>query len=341
MAKEQPQLLQYDISYDRGEVDKTYIRTQLETHLKERFHVLLSTVEYGIVDGHLVRQGASEPFIKSIIRGRDILRRFTTNPEDFDREDAEVDGFKGTIDPFLSNSKTPLGTKVLSISLQGGKYEHNFYDIFTLKRKGEQRYVELSRYSSALNTVDYAKILPGMNPNSPPTAADFLRNPIPITNIFITAERIHKSLHKEHGYMTETDFQEIWRGVQPAVSNYLLNRDANSFNAILNLADKVWENQKRRKEGKSNIDYTNYVPTRARLREIGDEEVRQVSGGCPGKSGADDSPYSTSEFADMDYKFDQPGPCKECGGDVKCGPCGICKPCDIKIRRKANTKIAA
>lgn len=339
MAREQ--LLQYNIDFDRHETDQQFLRTQLETHLKERFHVLLSTVEYGIVDGHLVRQGTSEPFVNSITRGRDIIRRFATNPEDFDREDAEVEGFKDVIDPFLSDPNTMLGSKVLNISPKGGKYEHNFYDIFTLKRRNGQRYVELSRYSSALAPEDYAKRLPGLNPDNPPTAAEFLANPITIKDIFITTEQIHQSLHKDHDYMTAEDFEEIWEGVQTAVSRYLFNRDANSFDAVLNFADKVWKNQKSRKRGNAYIDFTRYVPTQAELRQLGNEPVRQVAGDCPGKSGADDSQYSVSEFADMDYKFDQPGPCKKCGEDVSCGPCGICKPCDIKIRKEESVKKAA
>lgn len=298
MAKE---LLQYDIAYDRFEKDRYFITTQLETHLKERFHVLLSIVDYGIVDGHLVRQGTNEPFTNVIARGRDYIRTIAPNSVDFDREDAEVEGFE-KIDAFLSDPNTPLGSKTLSISPkgeEGSKYQHNFYDIFTLKRKNEQRFVELRRYSSALTPEDYVVQLPGLYPRSP-TAADFLANPIPVTDIFISAEQIHKELHREHDYTTTEDFEEIWQGVQPAVNRYLGSRDANSFNAILNLADKVWESQKKRKKGEAYIDYKNYFPSYAELRDYGNEEVRQVSGGCPGKSGAENSPFSVSEFANIE-----------------------------------------
>ena len=57
------ELLQYNIDYDRHETDMEFIMTQLQTHLRERFNVLISTVEYEIVDGHLVRPGKTEPFI--------------------------------------------------------------------------------------------------------------------------------------------------------------------------------------------------------------------------------------------------------------------------------------
>lgn len=293
------QLRQYNIDYDQHEADPQFIATQLETHLKERFHVLLSTVEYGIIDGHLVRQGKSEPFINSIIEGRDLARRLSATSEDFDREDAEVEGFRDVIDPYLSDPNTPEGSTILNISPPSGKYEHNFYGLLTKKIKDGKCYVELKQYSSALAPQDYARHLPGMDPENPPTPAEFLRHPIKVENPSITADEIHKALHKEHDYMTERDFKEIWIGVQTAVVNYLVNRDANSFNAVLNLADKVWDSQKRRKVGKLYTDYTNYVPNREKLRDLGSEPVRQVSGGCPGKSGADsNSPFSVSEFGE-------------------------------------------
>lgn len=331
------ELLQYDTAYDRKESDKSYISTQIETHLRERFNVLTSTVEYGIMDGHLVRQGTTEPFVESIKRGRDTVRRLAPTPIDFAREDAEVKGFEGTIDPFFGNTSTPLESKVLSISLkgeEGSKYQHNFYDIFTLKERFGVRYVELSRYSSALGARDYVERFSGDKLVKPPTAAEFLANPIVIPQISITAEKIHQALHKDHSYMTSDDFEEIWQGVQSAVSNYIFSRDANSFDAILNFADKVWESQKKRKRGESFIDYSKYVPTKAELRGWGNEEVRQAVGGCPGKSGSgSDSPFSVSEFGkDRGYDFDHEGTCAVCSSGPKAlGPCEICEDCVIKI----------
>ncbi|MBI2622019.1 hypothetical protein HYW66_00055 [Candidatus Microgenomates bacterium] len=326
MAREQ--LLQYNIAYDKREADPIFIVTQLKTHLKERFNVLLSTAEYSIVDGHLTRRGTDEPFISSIIRGRDLVRRLAPTPVDFDREDAEVEGFGQVIDPFFSNLQTPLGSKVLSISPRGeerSKYQHNFYDIFTLKTKDGQRYVEMRRYSSALTPPDYARILPGLNPDNPPTATEFLRKPIKITDIFATAEQIHGALHKRHDYMEEARFEEIWEGVQPAVANYLTNRDANSFNAILNLADRV-----------AFTDYVNRFPTRAELISLGNQKVRQTVGPCPGKSGAEDenSPFSVSEFDNKHWDY-HTGDCVVCNSkNVEVGPCNICRECEQEFDKE-------
>lgn len=344
MAKE---LLQYNIEFDKRENDLPYNRIQLETHLRERFNALLSIVEYGIVDGHLVRQGASEPFVNAIARGRNHIRTVAPNQIDFAREDAEVEGFRNVIDPLLSNPNTSLGTKVISISPkgeEGSRYKHNFYDIFTLNRKNGQRFVELRRYSSALIPEEYTQkdFFVGLYPQNP-TAADFLSNPTPIANIFISAEQIHQTLHKEHDYMKEEEFIAIWNSkpVQDRVNKYLFRKDAKNFNAILNCSDDIYEENKKKKRGEQYLDFERFAPSAMVVQNWENREVRQAAGGCPGKSGAEDSSYSASEFADMDYKFDQPGPCKKCGEDVSCGPCGICKPCDIKIRREESTKIAA
>lgn len=342
------ELRQYNHDYDRYEKDPRFITTQIETTLRERFNVLLSKIEYGISDGHLVREGKKEPFTDSIKRGRRVVQILDPRPVDFEREDAEVIGFEGTIDPFLSNPETPLGSKVLSVSLkgeEGSKYGHNFYDIFTLKRRDGKRYVELSRYSSALDAQEYAKRLPGFDPDNPPSAAEFLANPIPITNIFISAEQIHQMLHEEHDYTPPSVFDEVWKTVsdQQLIEGYISNRTGRRFNAILNFTDEVMENRKKREEGVEYRDYKIQPPSYMEKISLEEREVRQVPTACPGKSGADlnTSPYSVSELADMDYDFDQPGPCKNCGADINCGPCGICRSCDMKIRREESLKIAA
>lgn len=311
------ELVQYDINRDLFEKDTGYIVTQLNTHLKERFNVLVSTVEYGIVGGHLVRQGTAEPFVDSIKRGRDYIQSFGYD-SDHDRENAEVDGFEFRTDPFLANPDTPLWSKVLSISLPGEKYEHNFYDIFTLKRKNGQRYVELSRYSSALEAGDYAKLLPGLDPENPPTAAEFLANPIIISNPFVSADQIHQAFHRDHDYMNLAEFEEIWtsRAVQDRVSAYLFRKDGRTFNAILNAADAVWEENKKKKAGLYHKDYSLHAPTAQQIKDWEEQEVRQAAGGCPGKSGAktSSSPWGVADYSG-DKAREDPNLCHCAEGD--------------------------
>jgi predicted RNA-binding Zn-ribbon protein involved in translation (DUF1610 family) len=315
------ELLQYNPAYDRTEKNVQFIAKQLETHLRERFNALVSTTEYAIKNGHLVRQGTEEPFIESIKRGRDVIQKLSSNKVDANREDAEVIGFE-KIDSFLSDPATPLNSKMLSVSPQGdegSKYQHNFYDIFTLRQKNGARYVELSRYSSALTRRDYARRL-GLDFNNPPKAEEFLANPIAIKDVFIAPEKIHEALHMNHEYMRPSDFAEIWTSpiVQACVKRYQLNRDARSFNTVLNAADEVWENKNRREKGQEEYrDYSVYKPSYSEIRLLEEKKVRQAGGQCPGKSGADinNSPFSVSEFADLapDKYGERSFECPECG----------------------------
>ncbi|OGH24264.1 MAG: hypothetical protein A3B47_04000 [Candidatus Levybacteria bacterium RIFCSPLOWO2_01_FULL_39_24] len=304
------ELLQYDVRHDYGEKDKTFIATQLKTHLGERFNVLLSIIEYGIKNGHLVRSGKEEPFIQSIIRGRDAIQALDPREVDFARENAEIIGFQ-KIDPFLSDPETPIDSKMLSISPegeQGSKYQHNFYDIFTLKEVRGQRYVELTRYSSGLSRRDYARRLNlGMQD---PKAEDFLANPIKAPQN-LSPEEISKLLHIEHECMDSLEFEKIIKSayVQYCMERYGENPTPKAFKAVLNAADEIIYGNKFR-------DYSTYIPTNADLRYLEDKKVRQAGGQCPGKSGADldNSPFSVSEFGFSDDKFgSREFECPECG----------------------------
>ena len=312
------ELFQYNTAYDQNEKDIQFISKQLETHLKERFNVLVSTVEYGIKNGHLVRKGTEEPFINSIKRGRDIIQKLSPNSVDTDRENAELTGFE-KIDSALCDPTVPLGSKMLSISPNGderSKYQHNFYDIFTLKEENGEKYVQMSRYSSALTPRDYARRL-GLDSDNPPNAADFLANPIKITDPFITSEKIHESLHIDHAYMDSSDFDEIWTSplVQFFVKRYQIGRNARSFVGILNAADEVWENKNRREKGQTYKDYSRYRLSYSEARYLEVKEVRQAGGQCPGKSGADinNSPFSVSDFETTDKYGERSFECPECG----------------------------
>jgi hypothetical protein len=336
----------HDISADRRETNPEFVRTQLDTGLKERFNTLLSVVEYGMHNGHLVKKGDQKPFIQSIIKGRDNIQSIDFNPVDVDRENAEIIGFE-KIDSFLSNHSTPIGSKILSISPkgeQGSRYQHNFYDIFVLKESNGQRYVELFRYSSGLSRADYARRL-GMDPSDPPRDSDFLSNPIEC-DIFLTPDEIHESLHVEHEYMDNEEYNRIWRSslVQTCVRRYMDNINPYSFNAVLNAADRVWENKDIIDIERPYRDYETQSIPYSTIRQLEQAPVRQVSAPCPGKSGADsNSPFSVSEFSnltsDRGYDFDETGVCVKCeSGPKALGPCGICEECVVEIEKEDQLK---
>jgi hypothetical protein len=309
------ELRQYYTENDREEKDVNYLAKHLETHLKERFNVLLSIVEYGIKDGHLVVPGKAEPFIESIKRGRDVIQKIDSRLIDIERENAEPIGF-AKIDSFLADPAAPLNSKMLSISpkgKEGSKYQHNFYDIFTLKEKDGKRYVELSRYSSGLTEEEYAKRL-GENYKYPPQA-----NPIKAP-IELSPEEVHKLLHIDHDFTALKDFEKkIWTSplVQYCVNKYQLDRSPRSFNAILNAADEVWENKDRKiEEGKYEFiarDTISYEHVKA----LEEKKVRQAGGQCPGKSGSDieSSAFSVSDFSSLgsDKYGERAFKCPKCG----------------------------
>lgn len=73
-------------------------------------------------------------------------------------------------------------------------------------------------------------------------------------------------------------------------------------------------------------------------------EPPKIAGSCPANSKNKISLTSSNILSkelilnsilgdEIDYEFDQDGPCEKCNADVACGPCGICKACDLAIRR--------
>lgn len=91
----------------------------------------------------------------------------------------------------------------------------------------------------------------------------------------------------------------------------------------------------------------------------GTREARTVAGGCGKNKGIKiggtseiTNPVekilanSVAQFGvstveiekEIDYKFDEPGPCRECKAEVNTGPCKVCKPCDIKKRMEEKSK---
>jgi len=69
------------------------------------------------------------------------------------------------------------------------------------------------------------------------------------------------------------------------------------------------------------------------------EDVQSLPG-CAGGGKKTDS-ISPRGINIRDYKFDQSGPCKMCGSDVLCGPCGVCESCNDEIDEKERLGQAA
>jgi hypothetical protein len=285
----------------------SYTELQLHTLLAERFHTGLNTYKSKIVDGIMHAEGMDEPMADVLKRGRDF--RKSHGSTEVSRENAEVGGFS-KIQEVFSHPEVPAGTKMLSVSLPGGKgsiYNKNFYDVFTKKLDEDgQVYIEVGRYSSALmkqEALDYIrKIDPHFGEEEAVDAAYFLAHPIRIEATdkrFTSADAIHQFLHKEHRTMPKEEFKEIVKACTPAILGYIKSLcesvdDEDSlkleFNAILNIADQAaGETRKTLPAGKNNIEkeqeiFRRVPMSRVDMLAIGAMPVRQVDTGC-GSSG--------------------------------------------------------
>jgi hypothetical protein len=344
----------YEPEFDRRkDLSFNYLSKQIDTFIGERLNVRLSKSRYEIKNGLIYGQDMNEPFIEVMKRGVDYRRKTEGEDRvDKDREEAEVEGFLKT-QKLMRDPNTPIDTMMLSVSPQGSKdslYQNNFYDIFTLKEENGKRFVEARRYSSALKIEEYKdKLSPFTFTKNISSDADFLKNPIKIDNVFFeNAEQIHGYLHKDHQVTEDKKFKEITQSYLDLKMEYFEKWDPLILQAIMNKADE--------KAGftKDKIDiYINYgkpLTVEQEINHYGRQEVRVVATGC-GSSGSllknsldnKSSPFSVSEFGlnneDINYEFDQDGPCRKCNADTKCGPCGICKACDLSIRTSSKTGV--
>lgn len=331
--------IEYQVRLDR---QNTITKRNLETHLGERFNVLLSKNRLNIENGTIIPQNWQEPFRDLLIRGRDYRKKHGKSV-DWQREEAEVEGFIKKIEPVMTDEKTPVGTMMLSISppgKEGSIYQHNFYDIFTLKQDEHGRYVESRRYSSALTSEDYHKILQNVDKQYDteivPTDDYSLSHPVRIEGYSMEfgsgADAVHDFLHRGHEYMRDEDFQEIIRFCTPFILSYinvLCENPSNvrllvlNYHALLNKADQVAQNIKRREEGKPYLLYADgdnfRLPTYMEVRDLGMQPVREVTTGCGSSSSIDledpsSTTFSVSEFGTLtDDLGDREFPCPACG----------------------------
>lgn len=321
-----------------------YTRRQLETHLGERFNVLLSKTRYEIRNGEIYGENTTEPFLTMIARGVEYRKRYGDGT-DMQREQAEFDGFTA-IQNKLAGPNSKAGTMMLSISPPGGEkssYRHNFYDIFTLKEEDGERYIEARRYSSVLTIEETAQRLSGaglMLEAAEVSPEYFLSHPIEIEQSkpgFADADDVHKFLHKEHQYISNEEFREIIRICTPLITSYIntLSDDPIdtrmqllTFNAIMNKADMVMVNVGSRNKGPY-IDSFIFGGRKEEILRLGSMPVREVVTGCGASggfslpNGSNMSPFRVSEYASREwftcpkcnYKADGPigNTCPGCG----------------------------
>lgn len=323
------EIVAYDPSFDRRAYEvpdlankerlDAYTRTQIETHLGERFNVLLSTTRYEIKDGQIYGQNTEEPFMQMLQRGVDYRQKFG-NPIDWQREQAEVESF-AKIERTLLAEDARIGDMMLLISPPGGEgsiYKHNFYDVFSLKEDEKGRYVEAIRYSSSLTNQEYGqklKLIRDFGENIKDT--DFLTSPLGVGSLFSSADEVHKYLHKNHEFITKEEFDQIIAIVTPLITSYIntlaekpFDEDLQllTYNAILNKADIALA-LIRLKDGDKMVK--NYIfqsqwSAKTDIFMLGRQPVRVAATGCGSSGGfavaknlnTTFSPFSVADFGE-------------------------------------------
>lgn len=294
-----------------------YTRKQLETHIGERFNVVLSIARYDLKNGHMYGQNTNEPAIEMFKRG---VGREGSTQTDIRRERAEIVGFE-TIDKDFSDPKTKPGKKRVSISPPGGSYLHNFYDVFTLKEDENGRYVQARRYSSGLTAEETISKIKEKGLVDETYKADpeyTLSHPIEIDASdvnFSTADSIHKFLHINHNFATEEELRQInevnaslyTSYINTLVNNpYVVKEILLTYDAILVQSDIIFSAIRRNDQSflralryKSQFSY----PTKREIGVLAAQPVRKAmigcgfSGGLSGGSGIEtmSSPFSVAD----------------------------------------------
>lgn len=301
----------------------SYNTDQMITNLGERFNVILSTYTYEIRDGELWGKDMDEPFMETLVRGRNY-RKEHGNPLDHRREEAEVVGFS-KIQKIMTDESTPIGSIILSVSppgLEGSTYANNFVDIHTKKQDEKGKiYVESQRVSSGLTieeTKEKVSAFAAIEVDENDPAASFLEQPIFVGDK-LTAEDIRFYFYREHDYMDERTFNTIKKGAFHLISEYaksMVQRpdDRNYhrllYNAVLNKADEIYERIK--VEGVETVGRISPIRTnqyiRQEIMEYGNQKVKEVRAGCGISGGFDlketqNASYSVSEFGAKKDKY--------------------------------------
>lgn len=345
----------------------------LETTLAERFHAKVSRRRDLIEHGRIVSAHTHEPLVEMFERGRMARMQDGSSPHDQMREKAEVIGFAKVDARFTSQTQdkpfsfspcTEVNSMIISFSKQGGAesvYQHNFYDIFTLKQDERgNRYQTAERFLSSVDEKGYiqkaleldpeyfsqekykaTQILLGLTEEDEiPLDVYLLANPlliVPGTTVYKTSDDVHTDLHAERECMAEDIFQRVIRKNKPYGRNYLqtlrespydLNKRDVAFNAYLNHADEIVELLQN--PHKETIIYEaeddDTLPMPVDVNRLGRRQVRPVDTACGWSEGATIAVMEgvqQSPFSVLDF-----APSKE--RTLKC----VCPFCNKKVEAK-------
>lgn len=325
----------------------------IETNLRERFHVLESGGRYVFKDGDIYSElYQQEPFGRVMLRGATV-RNMKGSPE------PEREGIQGelggwlTLHEVMTWPETPVGTMVVSLSPPGmvshSAYKGKFVDVFTLRQDYQGKYIDRKRLAVNYTAKQYYDKAIELDPDyftnydGRPLDAWYLSHPI------ITLQDISRTFTLDQGMSNEM-FLSLYHNAQLQMfvkeyTNILFASTINwakasiAFNAILNKADELAGFKRQTPlHAPLNTDasYYHYGMLPVRIVEGG--------GGCPSNKGMSifsDLGLDSDLFSNSVMKFGVEdsettweyhiGDCVNPGcnkHNVRVGPCGICEECE-------------
>lgn len=331
----------------------------IETNLKERFHVVESNGKFIMKDGHVYSEYfPEEPFGQVILRGASIRKQKGSPEPEREGWEGELGGWDIIQRTFLDDT-TPIHTKVVSFSPPGlatdTAYTGRFIDIFELDLEQNETYIKRTRLSVPYEYGQYKEKALMLNEHffdtydGRPLDAWYLSHPI------VTFQDVHSFFETSDG-MSKEMFQKIYKDsrLQQLIGAYADAIHASIvdwkyvhilFNALLNRADEVVE----KKMYRGHIVDKHKTDTYSLMGDIyqyGFSPVRAVfGGGCPTNKGfsVELNPFDTqSPFANSTVQFAgghaalcweyHVGACVVCRRDpTSVGPCNICTECEKKF----------
>lgn len=276
----------------------TRTRRQIEKAIGERFSVEKSPVKYFIKNGRLMSPDYDRPVVEQYKIGQEFLT--SQGSTETTREEAEVGGV-AKAEQIFSDENHSLDLAVIIASPRGPHGSLYFDNCFDVYRQQEDETIIMTRYHSTLSLEKFfqakQKLKPDIEKPDVLTDAFFLDNPIPTTE---KKEEILQIFGIDSKTISYDQFLTIISMTREYIGDYLntlksidletfdskkVGEVKISINAIFNASDRA----------KNILDYppTFFIPQiQNSLREpvfsfghpqiLGRQEVRIVSGGCPG-----------------------------------------------------------
>lgn len=230
-----------------------YIRAQMVTNLRERYHAAKSVVRFRIdKEGNAYNElYPYEPFDTVLQRG--LAYRRDHSSTELEREEAEVRGWP-KIRTELGNPQTPKGTKKIVVSLPSESYKDNFVDIYEAEDDPLTggRIIRLTRFASSMNNQEYRETILKKDPKyfdgmKGGLDAFLLENPLDGDSR--SAEEIFETdFAKRKDARAEENFQKLLKPCMPLIDYYaeVISRKnpnpldiALAFNAVLRMGDQM------------------------------------------------------------------------------------------------------